>query len=138
LVISEDLPTSYSIFINDGVYGTFNFVLTEQRKVEGEPLLLSFYTILKREGFMRADIWGPTCCSFDIIESDRRISTVHEGDWILYPQCGAYSTCLSTHFNGFYPSHILYLTSESTWTKVTKTTRRNRGESMTDRILSKM
>ncbi|ETN72670.1 hypothetical protein NECAME_18725, partial [Necator americanus] len=22
----------------------------------------------KREGYMRADIWGPTCCSFDIIE----------------------------------------------------------------------
>ncbi|XGW01511.1 hypothetical protein V3C99_013993 [Haemonchus contortus] len=37
--LNEDLPTSYSIFINDGVYGTFNFVLTEQRKVEGEPLL---------------------------------------------------------------------------------------------------
>nr|CDJ87704.1 Orn DAP Arg decarboxylase 2 domain containing protein [Haemonchus contortus] len=63
----------------------------------------------RRDGFMRADIWGPTCCSFDIIESDRRISTVHEGDWILYPQCGAYSTCLSTNFNGFYPPGILYM-----------------------------
>ncbi|KIH51556.1 ornithine decarboxylase family protein, partial [Ancylostoma duodenale] len=37
--ISEDLPTSYSIYLNDGVYGSFNFVLTEQRKVEGVPLL---------------------------------------------------------------------------------------------------
>ncbi|KAK6050025.1 hypothetical protein COOONC_12469 [Cooperia oncophora] len=64
---------------------------------------------------MRADIWGPTCCSFDIIESDRSISTVYEGDWILYPQCGAYSTCLSTNFNGFYPPNILYLMSASNW-----------------------
>ncbi|WKY09989.1 hypothetical protein Q1695_002382 [Nippostrongylus brasiliensis] len=106
--LNADLPTSYNVFINDGVYGTFNFVLTEQRKVEGAPLL-------KRDGFMRADIWGPTCCSFDLIETDRRISTVEIGDWMIYPQCGAYSTCLSTHFNGFAPPTIFYLISANNW-----------------------
>ncbi|VDN26260.1 unnamed protein product [Cylicostephanus goldi] len=60
--ISEDIPESYSIYLNDGVYGSFNFVLTEKRKATGYPLFN------EREGHMRADIWGPTCCSFDIIE----------------------------------------------------------------------
>ncbi|CAJ0591804.1 unnamed protein product [Cylicocyclus nassatus] len=106
---SEDLPESYSIYLSDGVYGSFNFVLTEQRKATGFPLFK------EREGFMSADIWGPTCCSFDIIETDRRISTVREGDWILYPDCGAYSLCLSTHFNGFHPPNVLYLTSTANW-----------------------
>ncbi|KAL6741561.1 hypothetical protein Aduo_014801 [Ancylostoma duodenale] len=119
--ISEDLPTSYSIYLNDGVYGSFNFVLTEQRKVEGVPLL-------KREGYMRADVWGPTCCSFDIIETDRRLSTVKEGDWILYPECGAYSLCLSTNFNGFSPPKVLYLTSAENWQNVSRNLQRVRSE----------
>lgn len=129
--VKEDLPTSYSIFINDGVYGSFNFVLTEQRHVKGKPLL-------KRDGHMRADIWGPTCCSFDIIETDRRISTVEEGDWILYSQCGAYSTCLSTNFNGFYPARILYMASADKWKEVTDAGKQRHNDAVPELLSSKI
>ncbi|KAK6753718.1 hypothetical protein RB195_012980 [Necator americanus] len=125
--ISEDLPTSYSIYVNDGVYGSFNFVLTERRK--------------KREGYMRADIWGPTCCSFDIIETDRYLPAVREGDWILYPGCGAYSICLSTHFNGFSPPNILYVASRKNWRNIEENLRNERhkeADEVPQRTLSKI
>ncbi|KIH50556.1 hypothetical protein ANCDUO_19365 [Ancylostoma duodenale] len=89
---------------------------------------------------MRADVWGPTCCSFDIIETDRRLSTVKEGDWILYPECGAYSLCLSTNFNGFSPPKVLYLTSAENWQNVSRNLQRVRSEGadVPEKILSKI
>ncbi|KHJ79700.1 ornithine decarboxylase family protein [Oesophagostomum dentatum] len=39
---AEDLPAFHSIYLNDGVYGSFNFVLTEKRRVKGIPLRSNF------------------------------------------------------------------------------------------------
>ncbi|KAK6753717.1 hypothetical protein RB195_012980 [Necator americanus] len=95
----------------------------------------------KREGYMRADIWGPTCCSFDIIETDRYLPAVREGDWILYPGCGAYSICLSTHFNGFSPPNILYVASRKNWRNIEENLRNERhkeADEVPQRTLSKI
>lgn len=46
-------------------------------------------------------IWGCTCNSMDKIIADRFIPELEIGDWIVFHNMGAYTTTVSTAFNGF-------------------------------------
>ncbi|KAK6009446.1 hypothetical protein OSTOST_25618, partial [Ostertagia ostertagi] len=116
--------------------GTFRDCIGEDYRVRNKNGCFDWFILIKKNVKPLISFVRHLLQHVPVLQSDRRISTVHEGDWILYPQCGAYSTCLSTHFNGFYPPNILYLISASNWSTVANAMRGN--EVISERIPSKM
>ncbi|KHJ80699.1 Pyridoxal-dependent decarboxylase, sheet domain protein, partial [Oesophagostomum dentatum] len=85
----------YMYYINDGVYGSFNCILFDHVQPEGVPL---FDEIAEE---YPTTIWGPTCDSLDKVEDKKHMRRLSIGDWIMYPNMGAYTCSASTTFNGF-------------------------------------
>jgi ornithine decarboxylase len=52
-------------------------------------------------------VWGLTCSALDRIIETRMIPDIEIGDWLVFPNMGAYSTCLVTTFNGFKVGEII-------------------------------
>lgn len=48
-----------------------------------------------------AILYGRTCDSLDYIASAQEAEELYEGDWLWFPNMGAYTTVTSTEFNGF-------------------------------------
>ncbi|ETN75562.1 Pyridoxal-dependent decarboxylase, pyridoxal binding domain protein [Necator americanus] len=111
----------------------------------GEEIILA-HPIKSRECIRYAVENDVTMMTFDSIEelrkiTDRYLPAVREGDWILYPGCGAYSICLSTHFNGFSPPNILYVASRKNWRNIEENLRNERhkeADEVSQRTLSKI
>uniref|UniRef100_A0A914CPH5 ornithine decarboxylase n=1 Tax=Acrobeloides nanus TaxID=290746 RepID=A0A914CPH5_9BILA len=102
----------YMYYINDGVYGSFNCVLTENWEPFGRPLFDSDKTDDKEYPTI---VWGPTGDSLDKVESHKNIRRMQENEWLHYENIGAYSNVLATQFNGFKPPQYSYFIDNSTW-----------------------
>lgn len=97
-----------AVFLNDGIYGG----LSEWRDL-GPSSRISAITRdgAPRQGACRTtEVFGPTCDSLDRL-SDRvpLPGDLEEGDYLLFHACGAYSTALSTRFNGYGARRIVTL-----------------------------
>lgn len=46
-------------------------------------------------------VFGPTCDSLDMIVKDYPMPLIEVGDWLYFPNMGAYTTAAMTRFNGF-------------------------------------
>ena len=56
-------------------------------------------------------VFGPTCDSLDKLPKPVPLpSDIQEGDWIEIGTMGAYSNCVRTAFNGFYPDTFVSIT----------------------------
>lgn len=80
-------------FLDEGLYGTFSGVLFDQWDFK----LISF----KEGEQVAATFAGPSCDSFDIMFRGKMTVRQEEGDLILVPICGAYTSASATTFNGF-------------------------------------
>lgn len=104
LVVQVLLRKGNSLYINDGVYGSFSennisdgdvwyptkVIRTDGTRPEGETEMMT--------------VFGPTCDSLDKLPKPVPLpSDIREGDWIEVGTMGAYSNCVRTAFNGFYP-----------------------------------
>lgn len=66
---------------------------------------------IEREPHESVIIWGPTCDSTDMICREALVPTrLTIGDWLVFSDMGAYSSALSTRFNGFRPPEVIYTT----------------------------
>uniref|UniRef100_A0A1B0D0E3 Orn/DAP/Arg decarboxylase 2 N-terminal domain-containing protein n=1 Tax=Phlebotomus papatasi TaxID=29031 RepID=A0A1B0D0E3_PHLPP len=96
-------------FINDGVHGTFNFLLY------GIPLS-SCYALTRRtadkkvtnDSLVQCSLLGPTCNGFDKMTENVHLPHLDIGDVIVFPNMGAYTLSMSSTFNGFPKPRILY------------------------------
>ena len=54
--------------------------------------------------------WGPTCDSSDRLIDGYHVPGIKRGDWIVFPDLGAYCSNIITTFNGFAPPkmHFVY------------------------------
>ncbi len=90
-----------SVFLNDGIYGG----LFEARDMgnPGRIRVLDSASGTWRSGPMRNHIvFGPTCDSLDRLPDPLALpAEIAEGDYVLFDGMGAYSTALSTGFNGY-------------------------------------
>ncbi len=90
-----------SVFLNDGIYGG----LFEARDMgnPGRIRVLDGASGTWRSGPMRDHIvFGPTCDSLDRLPDPLALpAEIAEGDYVLFDGMGAYSTALSTGFNGY-------------------------------------
>jgi ornithine decarboxylase len=86
-------------YLDDGVYGSYSNVLTED--VHPPILALSeFDDTAVRLPMESVTLAGPTCDSADVIARDYPMPTLHVGDIVVSPMMGSYTTVTSSRFNG--------------------------------------
>lgn len=113
------------LYINDGVYGNLNCILFDH--YNPKPFVLCHnnkFFYLDQENEIEIDanangthlfsIWGPTCDGLDCVSKQTNfVSDVHVGDWLYFPEVGAYTLAATTSFNGFSGNaEIVYVCSE--------------------------
>ena len=58
--------------------------------------------------------WGPTCDSSDRLVDGYNVTGIKRGDWIVFPDLGAYCSNIMTTFNGFaYPKMHFVFTNQN-------------------------
>ena len=55
----------------------------------------------KAKKHIKWTIAGPSCDSFDIIDTGLSFPEPDVGNYVLIPSSGAYTTCYASEFNGF-------------------------------------
>jgi ornithine decarboxylase len=94
-VVNKKVRDGVNIYyINDGIYGSFNGIISDGREIND----------LKISKKTKSIIYGQTCDSFDKIECE--LSEYNIGDTIEFENFGAYSWASATNFNGFEPAKI--------------------------------
>ena len=99
------------LYINDGVYGNLNCILFDHQHPTAK--------VLKSAGHVLPDdaktadkfvflIWGPTCDGLDCVSPRATLpANVQVGDWLFFPNLGAYTSAATTSFNGFSGSALV-------------------------------
>ncbi|XP_055919356.1 ornithine decarboxylase 1-like [Eupeodes corollae] len=82
-------------YINDGAYGTFNCLLYDHINIKA----IHFESEVKET--FNSLIWGPTCDALDKICDNLYLPNLKEGDFIAFPNMGAYTIPTASPFNGF-------------------------------------
>ncbi|KAJ5626671.1 hypothetical protein N7528_004098 [Penicillium herquei] len=111
------------LYQNDGVYGSFMNVIMEKEVMV--PVLVGNGHKKNRFGMSddtcegeksyRYSVWGPTCDGIDCVTKEATFGAeVKIGDWLKYPNMGAYTSTTATKFNGFSSSlERVYVNSET-------------------------
>jgi ornithine decarboxylase len=92
---ASDNQPEVALYINDGVYGSFNCVVFDHAQV--------FPKVLERRAGARTvatKLFGPTCDSIDVVMACTRLPEMRVGEWIWFPGMGAYTRCAASRFNG--------------------------------------
>lgn len=86
-------------YVNDGIYMSFliSYIYEENLKFEIVRKSPSKTDVKEKLSV----IWGSSCNSKDKIIDNRMIPGLEIGDWLVFCNMGAYTTTVSTNFNGF-------------------------------------
>lgn len=92
-------------YINDGIYHSFTMTFIHEIK-------LQFKIIRKSQPLSEpiaypSTIWGQTCNSKDRIVDNQIIPEMEIGDYVVFENMGAYTTTVSSQFNGFKIGEII-------------------------------
>jgi ornithine decarboxylase len=89
------------VTISESLYGAFNCVLFDHAEpVPGFFTDDQFLNEIKSQQVPRI-LFGSTCDGGDIISKQIQLpETLSEGDWIVWPRMGAYTSAATTRFNG--------------------------------------
>ena len=104
--------TKCMLFLSDGIYGSFldTALYGEPR----QPSILFSAIEEATETPMEYSLWGPTCDGIDrIMKLVYFHKALNVGDWLYFPNMGAYAASQSTNFNGFSNKlEVFYVSSE--------------------------
>ncbi|XP_047328731.1 ornithine decarboxylase-like [Impatiens glandulifera] len=109
-------------YINDGIYGSLCCLLNKHSVLTFEPLALESDpdNIPTRSGSTtthRSTVFGPTCDALDTLAKNYSLPEMEVGDWLLFPNRGAYSAACASNFNGFkavgISTHLVYSNNHS-------------------------
>jgi ornithine decarboxylase len=110
--------TKKDYWLTDGLYGSFNCILYDDQKptahVLRSPLLPAVISEAppssssptnpteknEEETLYPSTLWGPTCDSADFVYKDLMLPALRNGDWVLWPNAGAYTVAGACDFNG--------------------------------------
>ena len=103
--VKADGQPRYDYYITDGLYGCFNGVIYDGLETPAYILKStgdgSMPQLELRLGLQyESTIWGPTCDSADCVMRDTMFSELNNGDYVLFPDSGAYTLAGSCDFNG--------------------------------------
>ncbi|CAF4057659.1 unnamed protein product [Rotaria magnacalcarata] len=95
-------------YINDGIYGTFNAIIFDQKTFITHYLRMSSPTednekdiSGKNEKHFKSVIFGPTCDSLDCVAHAIDLPVLNNGDILWFPDVGSYTCSSASNFNGF-------------------------------------
>lgn len=107
----NDSLVSTMYYVNDGVYGSFNCTLYDHQVVYPQ-LLEDVGPDVPR---MPCSIWGPTCDGIDQVVSEIKLPRLDCGDWLVWPEMGAYTLVGASTFNGFPIPKVHVVVPHHTW-----------------------
>jgi len=84
-------------YINDGVYGSFNCLLYDHAIVDIKLLGRDHED---DEVLEDSSVWGPTCDGLDCVLTSVALPNLDIGDWVYFPNMGAYTLAAGSTFNG--------------------------------------
>jgi len=92
-------------YVTDGVYGNFNNIIYDHATPTCKPLRLPpLNAVMSNSTF-----FGPTCDSLDVIAKCVPFPNLEIGDWVYFPNMGAYTLAAGSTFNGFEKLKIHYV-----------------------------
>ncbi len=101
--VSPDGEVKKDYWITDGLYGSFNCIIYDgqnpEYRVVRSPLLPEPAPGAQQQLF-KSTLWGPTCDSADCVYKDHVLPELRNGDWLLFPNAGAYTVAGACDFNG--------------------------------------
>ncbi|XP_059542099.1 antizyme inhibitor 2-like [Myotis daubentonii] len=93
-------------YLNEGHYGTFRVFLRDH--VPRMPIVVK--ELCSKPPLFPCILYGPTCDAFDTFYNEEvQLPELDVGDWLIFPSMGAYSSVMSSTFNGFPPASICYI-----------------------------
>jgi ornithine decarboxylase len=109
LVTRVVLRRDDQLFLNDGIYGSFDELALPAWSAEYPRKVYGFGPagrLRERTGELKPfKIFGPTCDTVDVLPRPMLLPhTIQQDDYIVFETMGAYSLALRTGFNGFYPN----------------------------------
>ncbi|KAI6186629.1 hypothetical protein M3Y98_00153500 [Aphelenchoides besseyi] len=107
---------NYFYYVNDGVYGSFNCILFDHYS----PHARALFDDDTDQAEYSSSVWGPTCDSLDLIETNAKLRLLKVGDWIYFENMGAYSLVAASNFNGFVKTQTVHVIDEETWQAIRK------------------
>jgi ornithine decarboxylase len=100
----DPLAKEVLYYLSDGVYGSFNNIVFDHARP-------SPATFKKSDETRKSCLFGPTCDSIDVIARDIQLPELKMGDWVYFPDMGAYTMAAASTFNGFATPPIYYFSS---------------------------
>jgi len=110
--------TQKDYWITDGLYGSFNCILYDGQnpgyQVVRSPMLPKVAEEQEATTYP-STLWGPTCDSADFVYKDHQLPHLRNGDWLMFPNAGAYTVAGACDFNGieFTNPNKFYVFSDS-------------------------
>ncbi|XP_043764808.1 antizyme inhibitor 2-like [Cervus elaphus] len=92
-------------YLNDGHYGTFRVFPREPEP--RTPIVVK--ELGPKPPLFPCTLFGPTCDALDkLFLKEVQLPELDVGDWLVFPFMGAYTSVMSSTFNGFSPASIYY------------------------------
>lgn len=102
---NTDGDKEFLYYINDGVYGSFNCIFFDHVDPEVDTLV----SRRPDEKQYLSSVFGPTCDALDCIAKRKLLPELDIGDWLYFPNFGAYTVAAASAFNGFTTAKIHYI-----------------------------
>eukprot|EP00954_Amorphochlora_amoebiformis_P015496 1215646-Amorphochlora_amoeboformis.AAC.1 len=99
----------YMYYISDGLYGSFNCVLYDHVHLSHTNPPHRLGGSNSSDDSYSCSVWGPTCDGLDCVMEDAKLPLLEEGDWISFPDMGAYTSAAGSNFNGFEKPSLHYI-----------------------------
>lgn len=103
---ASDKTPEVALYVNDGVYGSFNCVVFDHAEVVAKPLGRRARTCART---VATKLFGPTCDSIDVVMPCTRLPEMEVGEWIWFEGMGAYTRCAASRFNGQGDHDVYYI-----------------------------
>nr|XP_019585704.1 PREDICTED: antizyme inhibitor 2-like [Rhinolophus sinicus] len=92
-------------YLNEGHYGIFRIFLRDP--VPRKPIVVK--KLCSEQPIFPCILYGPTCDAADkLFTEEIQLPELDVGDWLIFPSMGAYTSVMSSTFNGFLPASICY------------------------------
>ena len=92
-------------WIADGIYGSMNCLLYDHAELSARPLYAEDFAqgAARDRAALSSTVFGPTCDGLDTILREAQLPKMEVGEWLEFPNMGAYTLVAASRFNGFAP-----------------------------------
>jgi len=95
-----------SVHLSEGAYGMFSSVVWDKQEITD---MIPVGKENASPASELSDLWGPSCDSMDfIVKGLTNLPRMEVGDWLIFPNMGAYTAVSATEFNGFKKGKWVY------------------------------